>query len=125
MNRMEILEQLQRIVALTDFKIPEAMERAKGLILAFECPDEHAERHIDTPDELLDLLAGISSDPQVEGLSLSQKASTIALLHIAKALQQIAQDVKCLNENTCEGFDTVCIALQNVEPFHDQPSTHD
>jgi hypothetical protein len=52
------------------------------------------EQHIDTPDELLELLAGISSDPQVEGLSLAQKASTIALLHIAKAVQQIAYQLE-------------------------------
>ena len=43
-------------------------------------------RHIDTPDELLELLAGVSSDPQIEGLSLAQKASTMALLHIANEL---------------------------------------
>ena len=49
-----------------------------------------AARHIDTPDELLELLAGVSSDPQIEGLSLSQKASTMALLYAAKALQVIA-----------------------------------
>jgi hypothetical protein len=61
-----------------------------------EAPQQPAEpapaavRHIDTPDELLELLAGVSSDPQVEGLSLSQKASTMALLYAAKALQQIA-----------------------------------
>jgi hypothetical protein len=75
-------------------------------------PAPATERHIDTPDELLELLAGISSDPQVEGLSLSQKASTMAMLYVAKALQQIAGDVKCLNQNTCEGFDTVCIAIE-------------
>jgi hypothetical protein len=69
-------------------------------------------RHIDTPDELLELLAGVSSDPQIEGLSLAQKASTMAMLYVAKALQQIAGDVKCLNENTQEGFDTVCIAIE-------------
>lgn len=50
------------------------------------------EKHIDTPDELLELLAGISSDPQIEGLSLAQKASTIALLHIANAVERIAQN---------------------------------
>ena len=53
-------------------------------------PAPAAERHIDTPDELLELLAGVSSDPQIEGLSLAQKASTMALLYAAKALQQIA-----------------------------------
>jgi hypothetical protein len=100
MNRMEILEQLHRILTLTFF-IPEAAERTMGLIQEFQhwSPDtstpDAAElpppaRKPDTPDELLDLLAGISSDPQVEGLSLSQKASTMALLHIAKALQKIA-----------------------------------
>ena len=47
------------------------------------------ERHIDTPDELLELLAGISSLAQVEGLSLAQKASTMALLHVANSLQEI------------------------------------
>jgi len=51
------------------------------------------EQHIHTPDELLELLASISSDPQVEGLSLAQKASTMALLHIAKGVQQIAFQV--------------------------------
>jgi hypothetical protein len=49
------------------------------------------ERHIDTPDELLELLAGISSLPQIEGLSLAQKASTMALLYTAKALQRIEE----------------------------------
>jgi hypothetical protein len=49
-------------------------------------PEPPAARHIDTPDELLELLAGVSSDPQIEGLSLSQKASTMALLHIANEL---------------------------------------
>jgi hypothetical protein len=52
------------------------------------------ERHIDTPDDLLELLAGISSDPQIEGLSLAQKASTMALLYAAKALQQIAYQLE-------------------------------
>ena len=55
-------------------------------------PTPATERHIDTPDELLELLAGISSDAQIEGMSLTQKASTMALLHIAKALQQISGD---------------------------------
>ena len=54
-------------------------------------PDPLAERHIDTPDELLELLAGVSSDPQIEGLSLSQKASTMALLYTAKALQRVEE----------------------------------
>ena len=53
-------------------------------------PEPPVARHIDTPDELLELLAGVSSDPQIEGLSLAQKASTMALLYAAKALQQIA-----------------------------------
>ena len=53
-------------------------------------PAPATERHIDTPDELLELLAGVSSDPQIEGLSLAQKASTMALLYAAKALQVIA-----------------------------------
>jgi hypothetical protein len=145
MNRREILNELQQIVAITDtvgsdYGIPEASRRAKGLIQVIESwptafppapfvsnqccerhhgecqlgsanqpfsrlcncachcppeapqqptqPDPPAARHIDTPDELLELLAGVSSDPQIEGLSLAQKASTIALLHIAKALQE-------------------------------------
>jgi hypothetical protein len=159
MNRREFLNELQQIVALTDptlaracpeyaaqvgapFGVPEAAQRAKGLIQVVEswpiafppapflsdqcferhhgdcllgtpnspfaklckcachCPPEApqqpaepapaTERHIDTPDELLELLAGVSSDPQIEGLSLAQKASTMALLYAAKALQQIA-----------------------------------
>jgi hypothetical protein len=49
-------------------------------------PDPPPARHIETPDELLELLAGVSSDPQIEGLSLAQKASTMALLHIANEL---------------------------------------
>lgn len=57
-------------------------------------PTPLAERHIDTPDELLELLAGVSSDPQIEGLSLAQKASTMALLYAAKALQEIAGHVE-------------------------------
>lgn len=48
------------------------------------------ERHVETPDELLELLASVSSDPQVEGLKLAEKASAMALLHIAKALERIA-----------------------------------
>jgi len=108
MIQREIINELQQIVSLTDGS-PEAAQRAKGLIREVESwppwpwsprnepvdtpqqptePAPPAERHIDTPDELLELLAGISSDPQVEGLSLSQKASTMALLHIAKALQE-------------------------------------
>jgi len=140
MNRREILNELQQIVALTDFlserqqtvvpSVPEAAQRAKGLIreveswptafppapfVSIECakrlhggcrnalckcachfppeaphqpaePDPPPARHIDTPDELLELLAGVSSDPQIEGLSLAQKASTMALLHIANEL---------------------------------------
>jgi hypothetical protein len=94
---------------------PEEAIRLWHEALAAQFPTEPAPptaRHIDTLDELLELLAGISSDPQVEGLSLAQKASTMALLYAAKALQQIAGDVRCLNENTCEGFDTVCIAIE-------------
>ena len=137
MNRREILNELQQIVAVTDTVGPtasgalEVARRAKGLIQVIEswpiafppapfvsdqcCERKHAEclmkhgckcachcppeapqqpaepapateRHIDTPDELLELLAGVSSDPQIEGLSLAQKASTMALLHIANEL---------------------------------------
>jgi len=67
------------------------------------------ERHIDTPDELLEILAGISSDPQVEGLSLAQKASSMALLHIAKALQQIAGDVRCLTLRKIRDWDAPAV----------------
>ena len=193
MNRREILNELQQIVALTDtvgfdhgieaFKacIPEAAQRAKGLIQVIEswpiafppapfvsdqcCEQHHGEcqlgsanqpfsrlchcachcppeapqqprepalptvpqpfeawrkeqesayeaghdqaaanqppaRHIDTPDELLELLAGVSSDPQIEGLSLAQKASTMALLYAAKALQEIAESTEALLMNS-------------------------
>ena len=72
-------------------------------------PTPLAERHIDTPDELLELLAGVSSDPQIEGLSLSQKASTMALLYAAKALQQIAQDVKAIADDS-----RTCVARCNA-----------
>ena len=71
-------------------------DTAFGAMHSAETPQQPTEltpataRHIDTPDELLELLAGVSSDPQIEGLSLSQKASTMALLYAAKALQQIA-----------------------------------
>jgi len=156
MNRREILNELQQIVALTDFlserqqtvvpSVPEAAQRAKGLIREVEswptafppapfvsdqccerkhaeclmkhgckcachCPPEApqqpvepappAERHIDTPDELLELLAGVSSDPQIEGLSLAQKASTMALLYAAKALRDIKA---CLLRNESSGY---------------------
>ena len=114
MNQREIINELQQIVSLTDGS-PEAAQRAKGLIREVESwppwpwsprnepvdtpqqptePAPPAERHIDTPDELLELLAGISSDPQVEGLSLAQKASTMALLHIAKTLPQISYQLE-------------------------------
>jgi hypothetical protein len=63
---------------------PEAPQQPAG-------PAPAPQRHIDTPDELLELLAGISSDPQIEGLSLAQKASTMALLYAAKALQSIEE----------------------------------
>ena len=63
-------------------------------------------RHIDTPDELLELLAGVSSDPQIEGLSLAQKASTMALLYAAKALQQIAGDE----------FGSVSLSIHRAKP---------
>jgi hypothetical protein len=177
MDRREILNELQQIVAITDtvgsdYGIPEVARRAKSLIQVVEswpiafppatfvsdqcaerhhckCQTEHechcschdrcgrgpeapqqpaepalptvpkpfaawrkeqeaayepgsdasaasgpAARHIDTPDELLELLAGVSSDPQVEGLSLAQKASTMALLHIAKTLPQISYQLE-------------------------------
>ena len=156
MDRREILNELQQIVALTDpilaracpeyaglagapLGVPEVSRRAKGLIREIEswpiafppapfvsdqcavryhpycsnpiacncachCPPDAPqqpaepvpapERHIDTPDELLELLAGVSSDPQIEGLSLAQKASTMALLYVAKALQQIAYQLE-------------------------------
>lgn len=73
----------------------------RNFLAAHPSEELRDERHIDTPDELLDLMASISSDPQVEGLSLAQKAQTIALLHIAKALQQIAEDA------------CICIALSD------------
>ena len=69
-------------------------------------PAPAPERHIDTPDELLELLAGISSDPQIEGMSLAQKTSSMALLHIAKTLQQIAGDVRCLTLRKIRDWDT-------------------
>jgi hypothetical protein len=146
MTQGEIINELQQIVALTDYPSTcessqslaryadsdstggsgsdfaivchdahEAAQRAKGLILEVKSwppwpwsprnepvdasqqpaePTPPAERHIDTPDELLELLAGISSDPQIEGLSLAQKTSSMALLHIAKALQQIVRKVR-------------------------------
>ena len=140
MNRREIINELQQIVALTDPllaskfgpSVPEAAQRAKGLIREVESWQQQpaelastveplpfaewrkqqelaykqelaylagrdpaaAERHIDTPDELLELLAGISSDPQVEGLSLAQKASSMALLHIANALEHISYQLE-------------------------------
>jgi hypothetical protein len=152
MNRREILNELQQIVAVTDTVGPtasgalEVARRAKGLIQVIEswpiafppapfvsdqccerkhaeclmkhgckcachCPPEApqqpvepappAERHIDTPDELLELLAGVSSDPQIEGLSLAQKASTMALLYAAKALRDIKA---CLLRNESSGY---------------------
>ena len=84
-------------------------------------PAPAAARHIDTPDELLELLAGISSDPQVEGLSLSQKASTMALLYAAKALQQIADSQGHFDSG--EIADAILIACGNLhEDSPQEPS---
>ena len=78
-------------------------------------------RHIDTPDELLELLAGVSSDPQIEGLSLAQKASTMALLYAAKALQQIADSQGHFDSG--EIADAILIACGNLhEDSPQQPS---
>ncbi len=173
MDRREILNELQQIVALTDGKsvsttvayCPEASQRARGLIQEIErcwpwpmifqpvpfvsdqCAKRHhadcpldkaspricrcachcrpdgpqqraesgppAEHHIDTPDELLELLAGISSDPQIERLSLAQKASTMALLYVAKEIKQIAENAKCLLMNA--GFIAETLADRNLK----------
>jgi len=59
------------------------------------------ERRIDTPDELLELLAGISSDPQIEGLSLAQKTSSMALLYVAKRLSDLNA---CFLRNKSSGY---------------------
>ena len=84
-------------------------------------PAPATERHIDTPGELLELLAGISSDPQVEGLSLSQKASTMALLYAAKALQQIADSQGHFDSG--EIADAILIACGNLhEDSPQEPS---
>ena len=84
-------------------------------------PAPATERHIDTPDELLELLAGVSSDPQIEGLSLAQKASTMALLYAAKALQQIADSQGHFDSG--EIADAILIACGNLhEDSPQQPS---
>jgi len=84
-------------------------------------PAPATERHIDTPGELLELLAGISSDPQIEGLSLSQKASTMALLYAAKALQQIADSQGHFDSG--EIADAILIACGNLhEDSPQEPS---
>ena len=96
-------ERISRLCHCACHCPPEAPQQPK------EPDPPAAERHIDTPDELLELLASISSDPQIEGLSLAQKASTMALLHAAKALQQIAQDVKAIADDS-----RTCVAICNA-----------
>jgi hypothetical protein len=153
MNRREILNELQQIVALTqgadrlDYTeprpccCPEAAQRAKELIREAELwpawfpstpghpsksqqptppePELPTEKHIDTLDELLELLAGISSDPQVEGLSLPQKASTMALLHIARGVQEIAYQL----ENIDTALEQIGIRISDAPVSQAEPLT--
>jgi hypothetical protein len=100
--------------ALMAVQFPESQqappERSQGQPEA----DLPPERHIETPDELLELLVGISSDPQVEGLSLAQKASTMALLHIAKTLEQIADNSESLTSNSVAEAITKLMKVQAI-----------
>jgi hypothetical protein len=108
--------------ALMAVQFPESQqappERSQGQPEA----DLPPERHIDTPDELLELLAGISSDPQVEGLSLAQKASSMALLHIAKTLPQISYQL----EDIDTALEQIGIWLSDgtVPPQEEVPEGH-
>lgn len=106
----------------TDDLTPQQLDYLKLVSEQMHQPKQPAEpaappaaRTPETPSELLELLAGISSDPQVEGFSLAQKASTMALLYIAESLREISGTLECLDvEEIAAALETLDQSLKTI-----------